>query len=216
MQSDSDSDFSSYDDDLTLVDEEALQFGAYSDSSVPIPLDQDAKDRHSALYRQRVLDTLEFMDEKGLRLDILLDSVFYGDQKLRNNQPAKRARGQLTRSKDFPSIIKHLFEPPRTASKGRRAKSGSSVLSEIALEHLGSVLSLELEDFAHILYMHPNEENTFFHADSTETILKDISVQAARCAPMLSSLLASISEPESPKEDRVSVLLGFGCDYPHI
>src|ERR1700761_3347551 len=141
------------------------------------------------LTRKRVKDTLNFMRSKSLNLDDFLYAVFYGDSELRSDIDAKKARNELSQSPHFAKFLRNFYRPPRTKSKGSKAKESAKVYLGVAKGVLERQLTAELDDCGSILWMHPAESHDLCAEGATETLFEDIRKQAPTRAPTLTSLL---------------------------
>jgi hypothetical protein len=177
-----------------------------SDDSTNLAIDTSSNSNRPQHFNNRsakrlhtnVLKILNYMQSHmKISLASFLYALFYGDKNLRANPKAKRARSKLVNDPYFATIITNMMQPPRTSSKGKRARNAHTTIAAVSLRILKQALKAELDDFAGSVYMHPSNVDSFSADDWDAPTVNSLSKDALSKAPRLCDLLLTISAPES-------------------
>jgi hypothetical protein len=192
-----------YENDIDINSETSSEPGHARSESPESDTNNSARRRHathtrsSKGFRTKMLSVLDYIQSRmKMSLATFLYALFYGDSELRAHPAAKRARSKLVNDPLFASIITNMMHPPRTASKGKRARKAHMTIAGISLRILKQALKTELDGFTESVYMHPSDIDSFSAEDWDNPTVDSLSKDALLKAPQLCDLLSSISTPE--------------------
>lgn len=208
----SDYDFSPYDEsdyegamedssaESGLVDDE--QVLSEDDTPVPnaSPIYQCTQMLGTALSGQnlcqKVVRVLETMEREGIDLPLFLDAISWGDAECISNDRVRYARTALMGSRQLPGILKRWYNPPRTKSKGQRAKGGHDQMEKFAINCITAKIQKEMDDAADIFKI-PETHIVEEHLLSLH--LHELKLQAKDVMPVFWSILESASKKKRKK-----------------
>lgn len=163
---------------------------------------------------QKVVKILEFMERESIDLPLFLDAISWGDADCISNDKIKYARTALMGSRQLPDILKRWHKPPRTKSKGQRAKGGHDPLEKFAIACVTEKIQKEMDDAADMFKI---SETCIVEEDLLSLHLNELKLEAQSQMPVFWSILESASKKKRKKSfggnaDMVCCIINNGID----
>lgn len=145
---------------------------------------------------QKVVKVLEVMERENIDLPLFLDAISWGDAECISNDKVRYARTALMGSKQLPGILRRWHKPPRTRSKGQRAKGGHENMEKFAIECMTEKIQKEMDDAADMFKI---PETRIMEDDLLSLHLQELKLQAKHVMPVFWSILESASKKKRKK-----------------
>lgn len=145
---------------------------------------------------QKVIKVLDTMEREGIDMPIFLDAISWGDAECITNDKVRYARTALMGSRQLPGILKRWYNPPRSKSKGQRAKGGHDHMEKFAIDCIAEKIQKEMDgaaDMFKIPETHIVEENLL------SLHLHELKLQARDEMPVFWSFLESVTKKKRSK-----------------
>ncbi|PPR00408.1 hypothetical protein CVT26_009693 [Gymnopilus dilepis] len=163
---------------------------------------EEISEGDSTELRDKVKSLLEVFDEKNLKVVDFLDAISWGDTACTKDAKVRNERTILLRDKKLGGILHRWARPPRRpGSNKRRALGAYPIMKDFAVDFLKNLASTELERLAKFLHSSADGSEDVRTSNLLKTGFKDLSTTMHAHAPVFWTLLESLMDRPSAREE---------------